>query len=175
MMVKINKLIRIRDQLAKKIHLLQGDFIVPKNAYEGGICKVMGWELFDSRYFDAYCTCSDTFLELKKGQGSMHFDMIRYSELVLGFGKKETVTVFLKWNKKKSVVSEAFVIDTNRIIDFLKIDKKLAKRCLQIHRQAVRGVNMLAAATVNDLRKMASFIVKNLGKPKKTFIKLNIH
>ena len=173
-MVKINKLTRIRDQLAKRIHLLQGDFIIPKNAYEGKICEIMGWELFDSRYFDAYSTRSDTFVELKKGQGSMHFDMIRYSELVLGFGKESTVTVFLKWNKKRSIVSEAFVIDTNRIIEFLKIDKKLAKRCLQIHRRSVRGVNMLAAATANDLREMASFIVKNLEKPRKTFIKLNI-
>jgi hypothetical protein len=173
-MVKINKLTRVRDKIAKSIHLLEGKFIIPKNSYEGGICNAIGWELFDSRYFDAYCTGSDTFIELKKGQGSMHFDMIRYSEIVLGFGKQNTVTVFLKWNKKRSIVSEAYVIDTANIITFLKLDKAFAKQCLRIHRRAVRGVNMLAAATVNDLRGMASFIIKNQEKPRNTFIKLNI-
>jgi len=174
-MVKIQKLIRVKDRLSKHIHKLTGEKIIPKNAYEKNICEHLGWKLFDDRHYDAYCIDNDTFIEMKKGQASMHFDMIRYSQIVLGFGKKDTVTVFFRWNKKKKEVIEAFVIDTDRIIEFLKIDVTKAKQCLAIQRQVPRQLNMLASATLTDLRTMASFVVKNLHKPKKTFIKLRIN
>ena len=65
--------------------MLKGDFIIPKNRYEKKICETIGWEVFDERHYDAYSINSDIFIELKKGQSSMHFDMIRYSEIILGF------------------------------------------------------------------------------------------
>lgn len=173
-MVKSCTLIRVRDQIAKNFHLLKGSFVVPKNSYETDLCKVIGWEVFDSRYYDALSKNQNVFIELKKGQGSMHFDMIRYSEIVLGFGKQDTVTVFFKWNKKREQITEALVIDTRKIIQFLGLDREKAKRCLAIHRNAVRGVNMLAAATITDLRKLADFQVGDIGKKRNTFIKLNM-
>lgn len=174
-MVKITKLIRVQDQISKHIHKLCGEKIVPKNAYEKNICQQIGWKLFDDRHYDAYCIDNDTFIEMKKGQASMHFDMIRYSQIVLGFGKKDTVTVFFHWNKSKEEVVEAFIIDTNKIIEFLGIDKKRAKECLAIQRTVPRQLNMLASATLRDLRNMSSFVVKNMHKPKKTFIKLRVN
>lgn len=148
----------VKRQIQSIFHLLNGDFVVPKNAYEKEFCKILGWYHFDDRYYDAYN--GETFIELKKGQGGMHFDMVRYSEIVMGFGKQQTVTVFFRWSKKNSRVEEAFVIDTRRIIQFLKIDRNMAKTYLKIYRHVPRGVNILASATAKDLRSMAQYIIK---------------
>ena len=93
----------------------------------------------------------------------------------MNFGTQNTVTVFFKWSKKYSRVEEAMIIDTNKIIEFLKIDKVFAKTYLKIYRHVPRGVNILASATAKDLREMSTFIVKanaplfvRLQKPKLT-------
>lgn len=148
----------IKNQISQVFKQLSGDFVIPKNAYEKRFCDVLGWETFDSRYYDAFN--GETFIEIKKGQAGMHFDMVRYSEIVMNFGTQNTVTVFFKWSKKYSRVEEAMIIDTNKIIEFLKIDKTFAKTYLKIYRHVPRGVNILASATASDLREMSSFIVK---------------
>jgi len=148
----------VRDQISQVFKQLSGDFVVPKNAYEKRFCEVLGWVPFDARYYDAFN--GDAFIEIKKGQGGMHFDMVRYSEIAMKFGTQNTVTVFFKWNKKHKMVEEAMIIDTNKIIEFLKIDKTYARTYLKIYRHVPRGVNILASATAKDLRGMATYIVK---------------
>ena len=103
----------------------------------------------------------------------MHFDMVRYAEIALGFGTQNTVTVFFKWNKAKKCVQEAMIIDTKDIISFLKIDRDFAKTYLKIYRHVPRGVNILASATAKDLRGMAKYIVKPEDR-KPLLIKLTI-
>lgn len=162
---------RIRKRIASRIDRFTGEFVVPKNAYEKQFCDILGWETFDARYYDAFD--GDTFIEIKKGQGGMHFDMVRYAEIVMGFGTPNTVTVFFKWNKKKSIVEEAMIIDTNDIISFLKIDRDFAKTYLKIYRHVPRGVNILASATAKDLRQIAKYIVKPQDR-KPLLIKLKV-
>ena len=62
---------RIRNRIASKLDSFTGDFVVPKNAYERRFCDLLGWETFDGRYYDAFD--GETFIEIKKGQGGMHF------------------------------------------------------------------------------------------------------
>ena len=162
---------RIRKRIASRIDRFTGEFVVPKNAYEKQFCDILGWETFDARYYDAFD--GDTFIEIKKGQGGMHFDMVRYAEIVMGFGTQNTVTVFFKCNKKKSIVEEAMIIDTNDIISFLKIDRDFAKTYLKIYRHVPRGVNILASATAKDLRQIAKYIVKPQDR-KPLLIKLKV-
>ena len=165
------KMERIRNRIASKLDSFTGDFVVPKNAYERKFCELLGWETFDGRYYDAFD--GETFIEIKKGQGGMHFDMVRYAEIAMGFGTQNTVTVFFKWNKAKKCVQEAMVIDTEDIISFLKIDRDFAKTYLKIYRHVPRGVNILASATAKDLRGMAKYIVKPQDR-KPLLIKLTI-
>lgn len=148
----------IRQQISQVFNRLSGDFVVPKNAYEKKFCEILGWEPFNARYYDAFN--GETFIEIKKGQAGMHFDMVRYSEIVMKFGTQNTVTVFFRWSKKYSRVEEAMVIDTNKLIEFLKIDRNYAKTYLKIYRHVPRGVNILASATAKDLREMATFVIK---------------
>ena len=94
----------------------------------------------------------------------MHFDMVRYAEIFLGFGTQQTITVFFKWSKQKSLVEEAMIIDTVDLIKFLRIDNAMARSYLRIRDTVPRGVNIQASATATDLRSIATHIV-NVDTP----------
>jgi len=153
---------RVAEQICKVIDELQGDWIVPKNAYEKALCKALSWEVHDDRYFDAYN--QESYIEIKKGQSGMHFDMVRYGEILLGKGRANTITVFFRWNKKKKKIFEAYIINTKRLIEFLHIDKQFAQLYLRVKARVPRGVNILASATAKDLRAIADFVVHEDGK-----------
>lgn len=155
-------MLRIAVQISKVISTLQGDWIVKKNAYEKALCNALSWDVFDNRYYDAYN--QESYIEIKKGQSGMHFDMVRYAEILLGHGKAKTVTVFFRWNKAQKKVTEAYIIDTQRLIQFLHINKEFALMYLRVKARVPRGVNILASATAKDLRTIADFIVDGKGR-----------
>lgn len=152
---------QVAEEISSVLPLLQGEHIVPKNAYEKALCEQLKWQVFDNRYYDAFN--GRTYIEIKKGQGGMHFDMVRYAELLLGQGPPDTMTVFFRWKKKEMRIVEAYVIDTKALIDFLCIDKQYALLYLKVKAQVPRGVNILASATAKDLRELASFRVDEKG------------
>ena len=152
---------KVANEIARVLPLLQGDHIVPKNAYEKALCKQLNWEVFDNRYYDAFN--GECYIEIKKGQSGMHFDMVRYAELLLGHGPPDTLTVFFRWKKKEKRITEAYVIDTKVLIEFLRIDKRYALLYLQVKAQVPRGVNILASATAKDLRMISAFRVDCSG------------
>lgn len=156
-MANMQKMNRIAHEIQKVFKSFEGAFVVPKNAYEQAFCDILGWQYFDGRYYDAFN--GETFIEIKKGQSSMHFDMIRYAEIFLGFGTQNTATVFFKWNKQRSRVEEAMIIDTVDLIKFLRIDNAMARSYLRIRDTVPRGVNILASATASDLRSISTHIV----------------
>tara|TARA_B100000902_G_scaffold370547_1_gene395758 strand:+ start:1701 stop:2312 length:612 start_codon:yes stop_codon:yes gene_type:complete len=156
---------KVANEIARVLPLLQGDHIVPKNAYEKALCKQLNWEVFDNRYYDAFN--GESYIEIKKGQSGMHFDMVRYAELLLGHGPPDTLTVFFRWKKKEKQITEAYVIDTKVLIEFLRIDKRYALLYLQVKAQVPRGVNILASATAKDLRMISAFRVDSSGVHKK--------
>jgi len=156
---------KVANEIVRVLPLLQGDHIVPKNAYEKALCKQLNWEVFDNRYYDAFN--GECYIEIKKGQSGMHFDMVRYAELLLGHGPADTLTVFFRWKKKEKRITEAYVIDTKVLIKFLRIDKRYALLYLQVKAQVPRGVNILASATAKDLRMISAFRVDSSGVHKK--------
>ena len=152
---------RIALQVQKVIHSLQGDWIVPKNAYEKNLCKALDWQVFDNRYYDA-CN-GEVYIEIKKGQSSMHFDLCRYAEILLGHGQADTVTVFFRRNKARKQITDAYIIDTKHLIEFLQINKAFALLYLRVKARVPRGVNILASATAKDLRELSTYIVQENG------------
>lgn len=158
---KSSRLIMI-EQLQAKKHLLTGDFILKKNSYEKQFCNIMGWKYVvkkpNARYYD--CTNHFSLIELKKGQGIMWFDMVRYAEIYLGIGKQHTVTVYIDYNKKKAKINEIYIIPTSRLIHFLKIDKERAEKCIEFYKEVPRGLNMQASAYKKDLKAIASKVIK---------------
>lgn len=153
---------RVAMQVSKVMETLEGEWVVPKNAYEKKLCKALSWEVHDDRYFDAYN--QESYIEIKKGQSGMHFDMVRYAEILLGHGRANTITVFFRWNKKRLKITEAYIIDTKRLIEFLHINKQFALLYLRVKARVPRGVNILASATAKDLRAISDFIVTESGE-----------
>ena len=153
---------RVAMQISKVMETLEGEWVVPKNAYEKKLCEALSWEVHDDRYFDAYN--QESYIEIKKGQSGMHFDMVRYAEILLGHGRANTITVFFRWNKKRMKITEAYIIDTERLIQFLHINKEFALMYLRVKARVPRGVNILASATAKDLRTIADFIVDGDGR-----------
>lgn len=150
------------EQLKAKKHLLIGDFITKKNSYEKDFCQIMGWECLESkdpksRYYD--CTNHFSCIELKKGQGMMWFDMVRYAEIFLGKGIRHTVTLYIDYNKKKGIINEMYVIPTSKLLVYLGMDHQKASMCLRMFDQVPRGLNMQASAYKKDLRQMAARII----------------
>lgn len=150
-------MLQIKEKIQNKFSKLYGEFVIPKNGYERRFCQVFGWDTIDSRYYDAFD--GTNYIEIKKGQNSMHFDLIRYAEIVLGTGTQNTVTVFFKWNKKQMNVTEAMLIDTQKIIEFFNISHEKACRLIEMHKSVPRQLNILASATAKDLRTMATYII----------------
>jgi len=152
---------KVAKEIYKVLPLLQGDHIVPKNAYEKALCNQLGWTVYNNRYYDAFN--GESYIEIKKGQNSMHFDMVRYGELFLGKGPENTLTVFFRWKKKEKRIVEAYVIKTKDLISFLRIDKNNAMIYAKVKDNVPRSVNILASATAKDLREMACFRVTKRG------------
>lgn len=151
----------IAEQIFYVLPALQGDHIVPKNNYEKALCKQLGWKVYNNRYYDAFN--GESFIEIKKGQNSMHFDMVRYGELLLGKGPAGTLTVFFRWKKKEKRIVEAYIIKTKELINFFRIDKEYAAMYAQVKTKVPRSVNILASATAKDMRNMACFRVTKQG------------
>lgn len=159
---KPSRLIMV-EQLEARKHLLKGSFITKKNSYEKAFCDIMGWTCVsnkdpNSRYYD--CTNNFSCIELKKGQGMMWFDMVRYAEIFLKKGKQHTVTVYIDYNMKRAAINEIYIIPTSKLVEFLRLDKDKAERCLEFYREVPRGLNMQASAYKKDLRQMAARIIK---------------
>jgi len=150
---------QIRKRLEQCIHLMEGDFVVKESHYEKELCDIVQWECFDSRYYDAYD--GKTYIEIKKGQSMMWFNMIRYAEIFVKIGTQNTITLFVKYNKKKKRVDEIFIMDTKRILNHLNMTPTKAACCIILNKDSKRSLHMQAGATANDMREMSSMIVVN--------------
>tara|TARA_B100001248_G_scaffold262421_1_gene258303 strand:- start:1945 stop:2625 length:681 start_codon:yes stop_codon:yes gene_type:complete len=153
-------------QLQKCIDTLQGDFVVPKNAYENIFCKVIGWKCEDSRYYDAISP-TNKLIEIKKGQTQMWFDLVRYAEIVQGIGEQNTYTVFMKWDKKCKLVEECYIIRTNDLIRYFGLSMDDWKSLQQIDKKLPRRLNAQASLYYKDMKELALYIVQSSWKKNK--------
>lgn len=140
------------------IDKMVGDYVIKMNSYEKDFCTLMNWECVNSRYYD--CVTGNNYIELKKGKSMMWFDMVRYSEIFLGKGTQNTITLFIQYDKTKKRVNEIYIIPTVNIIKFLKIDKDTAEFAIKTYNNQTRGLNMQASMSKNDMKSIATHIIK---------------
>jgi hypothetical protein len=152
----------IADTCQQKIADMEGDWIIPKNNYENVFCDLLNWKCSCSRYYDAINTQHDIYIEIKKGIGGMWLDMIRYSEILLGTGTQDTVTVFFNWNKKLKRVNRIFVINTKILMRGLGLTKDIAKSILELDKTLPGRINHLQCMTMNQIKKISSYIINRL-------------
>tara|TARA_B110000977_G_scaffold64487_1_gene87770 strand:- start:1543 stop:2067 length:525 start_codon:yes stop_codon:yes gene_type:complete len=156
----------IATECAQKIDKMFGPWVIPTNGYEKSFCKLLGWKCVNGRWSDA--SNKDTNIEIKKGQDSMWFDMVRYAEIFTGKGQQQTVTVFFRYDKKKEHVREIYIIDTRQLLLFLNLTTETSEFCIKMHKETQRGLNMQASATSKDMRKMALIVIRSKREVERT-------
>ena len=149
---------QIAIDIQKRIHHLQASWISKNSSYEKKLCSVFNWKVVNSRYYDAI-TETNALVEIKKGINGMHFDMIRYAEILLGHGVQNTITLYFHWKKDINRVTDVCIINTKVLINFLQINNYFANVYLQVKQVVPRNVSVCANLTSLDLRKLADYIV----------------
>ena len=142
--------------MEESITALCGDFVLKRNSYEQDVVSRFrgNWSVVNSRYFD--CVYNNTvFVELKKGQSAMWFDMVRYAEIELGQGVKNTWTMFLLYDKTRKNIKEIYIFPTSALMDKLNMTHELARMCVEMNKNAPRGCNIQFALSKKDMRDIA--------------------
>ena len=144
----------------EKIVNMEGDWVVPKNNYEKNFCDILDWECIPKgRYYDAKSEKNSIYIEIKKGIGGMWLDMIRYSEILLGIGTQDTITVFLNWSKKLKRVNRIYVINTKVLMHALGLTKDIAKSILDMNKTFPGRINHLQCMTQTKIKNIAKHII----------------
>jgi len=61
--------------------------------------------------------------------------------------------------KHKNIVLHLFSFDTQKLIDFMKIDKVWAERLLLRHKQTTKSLNCQQSITIKELRLIADYTI----------------
>ena len=152
------------EHLKIKIHTLNGEWISKNSSYEEGACLQLGFICDKKRYWD--CLFNDMCVEIKKGQ-SIWLDEVRYSEIIMcdtidnADCKKDTITIFIIPTKNKSAIEKIYIIDTKKLIQFLKITPEWAQCLLSRYKHITRKLNCQHSMTIKDLRTIADYEVTN--------------
>jgi hypothetical protein len=148
--------------LQTKINELNGAWISKNSGYEKEACLNLGFNCETKRYWD--CEYDGSYIEIKKGK-SIWLDEVRYCEIFMSDNidnddcKKKTITIFLIPTKDKNKIEKIYIIDTQKLIDFLKIDEAWAERLLTRHKQITRSLNCQQSMTIKDLRLIADYTI----------------
>jgi hypothetical protein len=149
--------------LENQIKELNGGWISKNSGYEKEACINLGFNCERKRYWD--CEYDGLYIEIKKGK-SIWLDEVRYCEIFMSDKidndecKKETITIFLIPSKDKNRIENIIVIDTRKLIQFLKINTEWAERLLIRNKETTRSLNCQQSMTLKDLKLIADYIIK---------------
>ena len=151
-------------QLQENIGNLEGEWIRKNSGYEDDFCRRVGFDCETSRYWDA--KFKNNYIEIKKGF-SIWLDEVRYAELFLGDininsnCNVKTFTIFIIPNKTKSKIEKIYFIDTEKIIEYLKITEDWSKLIIARKNEVNRSLNCQQSMTISDLVKIADSCIMN--------------
>ena len=152
----------LNTHLGTIIHTLNGDWISKNSSYEKEACVQLGFTCETKRYWD--CLFNDNYIEIKKGK-SIWLDEVRYCEILMNDTidnedcKKETITIFIIPTKNKKGIEKIYIIDTKKLIKFMKITPEWAECLLLRNKQTTRSLNCQQSMTIKDLRNIADYVV----------------
>ena len=162
--------------LKDRIHLLNGEWLSKKSSYDGDICRELGMQEDNKRYWDA--KWNGYFLEFKKGR-SIWIDLVRYSETFLIEKYKEadlrerigelppyklqeaptpTITLFFlpyTGKNKPKHITEILVVNTSRLIQKLCVDEQIATQLINLDQTVPKGLNAQASLSPVMVREIA--------------------
>ena len=152
---------QLNEYLHGKMEELRGSWISKNSGYENDLCIILGFNCQKERYWD--CEYNDLYIEIKKGK-SIWLDEVRYSEIFMGINdkcKQKTITIFLIPSKDKNKIENIIIVDSQKLIDYLKIDAKSAEFLLTRHEIINRTLNCQQSVSLGDARSMADYIVSS--------------
>ncbi len=163
---KIDKkvLLELQVLLGNSLNSLEGPFVSKRSGYEKDLCDLINdFTKQTSRYHDCIWTKQNLRIEIKKGL-NFWFDLIRYSEIVVGKEKEAkvpTFTLFFIPNRSgKERIVEIIGVDTSKIIEEFKLSKSSGKQIISLNGNVPRQINVQANLTLKDIREIACFNVK---------------
>jgi len=148
--------------LQDKIKELNGAWISKNSGYEREACLNLGFNCERKRYWD--CEYNGLYIEIKKGK-SIWLDEVRYCEMFMSDTiennecKMKTITMFLIPSADKNTIKNIYLIDTCKLIQFLKINKEWAENLLIRHKEITRSLNCQQSMTLKDLKLIADYII----------------
>jgi hypothetical protein len=153
---------KLNNYLLDKIKELNGGWISKNSGYEKEACINLGFKCETKRYWD--CVYDGLCIEIKKGK-SIWLDEVRYCEIFMSHKidneecKKETITMFLIPSKDKNIIENIILIDTRKLIQFLKINTEWAEKLLHRKKETTRSLNCQQSMTIKDLKSIADYII----------------
>jgi len=126
---------------------LNGEWVGKNSGYDGAICEVLGMTPRKSRYWDA--EWQGMLLEFKKGK-SIWLDLVRYSEILLRVtteASKPTITLFFVPDPYRYEIEEIVVVETNHLIEKLKLNEEIAGSLVALNKHVPRQLNAQASLT----------------------------
>lgn len=152
----------LSNYLQEKKKVLKGCWISKNSGYENEACINLGFNCETKRYWDS--EYNGLYIEIKKGK-SIWLDEVRYCEIFMSDKieneecKKETITMFLIPSKDKQRIENIILIDTVKLIQYLKINVEWAERLLIRKRETKRSLNCQQSMTIKDLKSIADYII----------------
>lgn len=152
----------VMNHLTNSVEYLSGEWIKRNSNYEHDACLDLGFKPETKRYWD--CEFNGTYIEIKKGR-SIWLDEVRYSEIVLSDEMEDpdcridTITMFLIPSKCKEFIEKILLVDTKRIISFMKIDREWGLNLLERRMKTTRSLNCQQSMTVRDVESIANHII----------------
>ena len=138
---------------------LNGRWISKNSGYEQEACINLCFNCQRKRYWD--CEYKGLYIEIKKGK-SIWLDEVRYCEIFMSDNeecKKETITMFLIPSKDKNKIENIILVDTKKIVTFLKINTVWAERLLDRKKETTRSLNCQQSMTIKDVKAIADYII----------------
>ena len=143
---------------------LDGEWIAKNSGYEKEACQQLRFKCDTKRYWD--CIYNQSYIEIKKGK-SIWLDEVRYCEILMSDDndhKKNTITIFIIPTKNKRRIEKIYIIDTKKLIEFMKITLEWGAILLKRKKQTTRSLNCQQSMTLKDLKNIADYEIYSCAK-----------
>ena len=133
--------------------LVQGEWVTNSRNYDGAMCKALGWERVNSRYYDAIAANGRKTEVKKMKTGSMFLNMVVYAEMKLNPELADSDTLFLRYKGDRG--TEYFIVNTMKLVDYVIPRKELAELILLEHEVLGRKNRNQYPITLKEIKKLA--------------------
>lgn len=159
------------DHLKKYKGNLEGDHLSKSSGYEKAVCEALRLTVEDKTYWDCYLEheATKTYIEIKKSKSDWWLDTVRYAKILRKVddnAKVPTLHLFIRFSKNRAGefgLKKMFIVDTNKLIEYLKIDH-IADMIIEHHetvqKECGERINCQRSIKAVNLEKIADGVIE---------------